>query len=284
MADNRISVIFGHLCGDEDKLQALGVVNPHTTAKSLYQKHRNKGFQYTLNTSNAKLSPEQRKFYEENGYLMVEKLLPLALVESFRLRFQEIMEGNVPEVRHLHNLQNKEEICEKARIPFFNEVLTEYFTQPQILDYVECFSGQNIVVHHSMSPVCPSIAGSPGATQFRPIQDAPNLPVYPLNRAVCCWTSLEAADRSTGFVVVCPGSHKVGKKLDATQKIFIEMKPGDTLFYHPLLFHDFGSERSTDCRKALSCWFAASECHQRIRNESPSNISPQLVKGRRMNL
>lgn len=42
--------------------------------------------------------------------------------------------------------------------------------------------------------------------------------------------------------------------------IDLEMEPGDTVFFHPLLVHGSGVNKSTGTRKAISCHYAAAEC------------------------
>jgi len=44
------------------------------------------------------------------------------------------------------------------------------------------------------------------------------------------------------------------------EKIDLEMKKGDIVFFHPLLIHGSGINRSKGYRKSMCCHFAASEC------------------------
>lgn len=54
-------------------------------------------FKYTLDgASHGVLSTEQRAFYEENGYLVIPKLVSAELLEAYRQRFVEICDGTVP--------------------------------------------------------------------------------------------------------------------------------------------------------------------------------------------
>lgn len=38
------------------------------------------------------------------------------------------------------------------------------------------------------------------------------------------------------------------------------MEKGDTVFFHPILIHGSGANRTDGFRKAISCHYAASEC------------------------
>lgn len=43
-------------------------------------------------------------------------------------------------------------------------------------------------------------------------------------------------------------------------RLHLEMEAGDTVFFHPLLIHGSGMNRTQGFRKAISCHYAASEC------------------------
>jgi phytanoyl-CoA hydroxylase len=53
-----------------------------------------KGFRYT--TGNGCLTLEQRRFYEDNGYLIIRKFLKDADIEKWRNRFIEYCNKSVP--------------------------------------------------------------------------------------------------------------------------------------------------------------------------------------------
>lgn len=39
------------------------------------------------------------------------------------------------------------------------------------------------------------------------------------------------------------------------------MAPGDTVFFHPLLYHGSGENRGTTFRKAISCHYGSAKCN-----------------------
>lgn len=41
----------------------------------------------------------------------------------------------------------------------------------------------------------------------------------------------------------------------------LEMEPGDTVFFHPLLVHGSGVNNSDRTRKAISAHYASADCH-----------------------
>jgi len=42
--------------------------------------------------------------------------------------------------------------------------------------------------------------------------------------------------------------------------VYLEMEKGDTVFFHPILIHGSGANKTDGFRKAISCHYAASEC------------------------
>jgi len=48
--------------------------------------------------------------------------------------------------------------------------------------------------------------------------------------------------------------------LDNLDLVHLEMHPGDTVFFHPMLIHGSGANLTSGFRKAISCHYAASEC------------------------
>jgi len=50
--------------------------------------------------------------------------------------------------------------------------------------------------------------------------------------------------------------------VDVEKRVHVEMQPGDTLFFHPLLVHGSGRNRSNDFRRAVSVHYASVECRR----------------------
>lgn len=93
---------------------------------------------------------------------------------------------------------------------------------------------------------------------------------------------METVNRQNGCLVVVPGTHKgeflkhsypkweggVNKMyygiqdldLEKGNLVHLEMEIGDTVFFHPILIHGSGANRTNGFRKAISCHYAASEC------------------------
>ena len=55
----------------------------------------NQTFKYTLDYPDSPFSLDDRQFYEENGYLVVEKLFSTEELDMYNQRFKDICEGKV---------------------------------------------------------------------------------------------------------------------------------------------------------------------------------------------
>ncbi|GMT25553.1 hypothetical protein PFISCL1PPCAC_16850, partial [Pristionchus fissidentatus] len=148
-----------------------------------------------------------------------------------------------------------------------------------IVDVVKDLIGNptsNIVSMNTMFFNKPPDTGS--LTSRHPLhQDLHYFPFRPSDAICCAWTALVDVNRGNGCLVVLPGSHKselmphgypkweggVNFAYYGIQKVdldaprtYVEMKAGDTVFFHPLIIHGSGANRSDGFRRAISCHFA----------------------------
>ncbi|CAL4125953.1 unnamed protein product, partial [Meganyctiphanes norvegica] len=119
----------------------------------------------------------------------------------------------------------------------------------------------------------------------------------PANKIVCAWTAMEKIDTENGCLFVVPGSHKGTlqpheypewengvnkgyhgvKGFDHLPKSLLCMEKGDTVFFHPILFHGSGDNKTQNFRKAISCHYAGSECdYIDIRGTTQENIASEV--------
>ncbi|KAK7580099.1 hypothetical protein V9T40_000728 [Parthenolecanium corni] len=242
-------------------------------------------FQYTL--PNNLMTTEQRKFYDDNGYLLIKDLIPHSLLDLFRQHFIEICEKKIDvgimtlmkDISLAKTNAQGEYLYNKVQDIAYDEVFSKYMFYPKLLDYVECFTGPNIKAMHSMLINKPPDAGT--LSSRHPVhQDLHYFPFRPAKRIVASWTAMERVTVDNGCLFVLPGTHKgnlhphtypdwdgaVNKMYHGVQgfdnhpKVFVEMEKGDTVFFHPLLLHGSGPNLTKGFRKAISFHFAASEC------------------------
>ncbi|XP_003468678.1 phytanoyl-CoA dioxygenase, peroxisomal [Cavia porcellus] len=301
-ANYRLQIVLGHLEGPGAK--ALGAHPTSGTASPAGVQLQQ--FQYTLD--NDILTLEQRKFYEDNGFLVIKKLVSDADIQRFRDEFEKICRKEVEPpgiqiMRDVSILKSEHTVSEKvvSKVQDFqeDEELFRYCTLPQILKYVECFTGPNIMAMHTMLINKPPDTGK--KTSRHPMhQDLHYFSFRPSDRIVAAWTAMEHIDRSNGCLVVLPGSHKSSLKphgypeweggvnivfhgIQDYQKdnarVHLIMDKGDTVFFHPLLIHGSGRNRTQGFRKAISCHFASSSCHYiDVKGTNQENVEKEVMK------
>ncbi|XP_074214305.1 phytanoyl-CoA dioxygenase, peroxisomal isoform X1 [Camelus bactrianus] len=301
-ASARLRILLRHLGG-----RSAGAVIAQPTSEGVSPaSFHPQQFQYTLD--NNVLSLEQRKFYEENGFLVIKNLVSDADIQRFRREFERICRNEVkplgltvmrdmtitkseyaPSERTITKVQDFQE----------DEELFRYCTLPEILKYVECFTGPNIMAMHTMLINKPPDTGR--KTSRHPLhQDLHYFPFRPSSSIVCAWTAMEHIDRSNGCLVVLPGTHKgTLKPHDYPQweggvnimfhgiqdydkdnaRVHVIMEKGDTVFFHPLLIHGSGRNKSQGFRKAISCHFAGANCQYiDVKGTSQENIEKEVLE------
>ncbi|XP_078409078.1 phytanoyl-CoA dioxygenase, peroxisomal [Cetorhinus maximus] len=293
----RLKVILQHLDSGVTAVPTSGEVTTHTSPER---------FSYTLESQF--LTPEQRQFYEENGFLLIKKLVSDEDIKLFRDEFERICrrEVEVPMLTIMRDVgATKMEYVQDqqavSKIQNFenDEVLFKYCCLPEILKYVECFTGPNIMAMHTMLINKPPDTGK--KTSRHPLhQDLHYFPFRPVDQIVCAWTAMERVDRSNGCLVVLPGTHKGTMKPhdypewnDGVNKMYhgisdydhnhprvhLLMEKGDTVFFHPLLIHGSGTNHTEGFRKAISCHFASSECYYiDVKGTSQENIEQEVLE------
>ncbi|XP_056000590.1 phytanoyl-CoA dioxygenase, peroxisomal-like [Ostrea edulis] len=277
----RLKIIFGHLDS------ASSVSHIPTLATSRAAPNVNSTFRYTLD--NPILSHEQRQFYEDNGYLVIRNLVSKEKLDVYREHFGKICRKEV-EVPIGLTIMKDVAIARSEFLPgqqaitklqnFENdEVLFGYCTLPEIVRYVHAFTGKTAKAMHTMLINKPPDPGK--KTSRHPMhQDLHYFPFRPADRIVCSWTAMEKVNRENGCLVVLPGSHKgellqheypeweggVNKLYHGVRdfdpnapRVHLPMETGDTVFFHPLLIHGSGMNKTKGFRKSISCHYASGE-------------------------
>ncbi|KAK5876727.1 hypothetical protein CesoFtcFv8_026053 [Champsocephalus esox] len=229
------------------------------------------------------LTPDQRLSYEENGFILIKNLVPEEDIDRFRSAFERICRQEV-KVPGLLDFQEDAE-------------LFRYCNLPQVLQYVECFTGPNIMAMHTMLINKPPDAGK--KTSRHPMhQDLHYFPFRPADKIVCAWTAMEKVNRQNGCLVVLPGTHTgtlkehdypeweggVNKMYHGVRgydpqhpRVHLEMEKGDTVFFHPLLIHGSGMNQTQGFRKAISCHYASSDCfYIDVKGTTQENIEQEV--------
>ena len=235
------------------------------------------------------ITAEQIDHYWTHGYCLVPGLFSEAELEALRVRFLGIVEGRIEPARDMLVMKDvmvakgvvspstRAEAIAKVQDFHHDEVLYGYATHSPLLDVVERFCGPDIKVIHNML-----INKPPNVDGRHPLhQDLLYFLFRPADRIVATWTALEPTNRENGCLVVVPGSHRGGELLEHERpdwehvnfaylgattvgadscRTHLEMTPGETVLFHPLLLHGSGRNRSSNFRRAISAHFASAAC------------------------
>nr|XP_049705816.1 probable phytanoyl-CoA dioxygenase [Helicoverpa armigera] len=232
------------------------------------------------------LTPEQLKFYRENGYLVIRKLFGLQTLDSYRQRFTDVCEGRVEKGRvtvvkdrslSTHHTR-PEDYINKIQELLYDEVYSTYSEDPRMLHIVSQLIGEDLTAVN-----CMLINKPPGTHEHPPHQDILYFPFRPAHKILATWTAIDPVSRDNGCLYMLPGSHNppvlhehrdhvnqaklffyglvnAGELAPEHLRVHLEMEPGDTVFFQSTLVHGSKPNVSQAYRKAMTCHFASSEC------------------------
>lgn len=231
------------------------------------------------------LSVKDRDFYEANGYMIIKNLLPpskCSVVSSLSKCDGEIDSDNT---------------C---------KLINQYSVLPNLVKYVECFTGSNIMAFaaqlHPSDSIVPATSVDEAINNASLCHDLFTLPIRPGDRLVCAVTILNGSKESPVYFTIVPGSHKTGNLTSIESKDNVtlyeaiddvskkprkqlELITGDTIFFHPQLSHtnfvyklnaDAASSGNTSAPLAVSRYFASSQCDYVEMSGNDSVINPHL--------
>lgn len=227
--------------------------------------------------------------YWEHGFTVVPGLIPAPDIERYTARLADIIEGRIAPaegmlvmkdvmfVRGVVEADTRMEAIAKIQDYELDPVLDGYTTHPRLLDCVEQIIGRDVMTIHTML-----INKPPNVDGRHPLhQDLLYFPFRPADRIVASWTALERVTKENGCLVVLPGTHR-GELLHhenpdweflnggyfgakdvgdlKAERVHLEMEPGDTVFFHPILLHGSGRNRTQGFRRAISAHYAHADC------------------------
>ena len=251
------------------------------------------------------LNPNQIEAYAENGYLLLPKLIEESELEKWSTRFVEVVNGHLPQSRGMV-LMKDVMVAKGAVVPsdplYGVNKLLNFEDDPGFYSYVEnqnLLAAANDLIGHELYSLVTNVFNKPPEVDGRhPLhQDLRYFRMRPAEKIVAAWTAISRCTRDNGCLAVVPKSHLLGvldhqlpewefvnfafygiKDASGLERVHIEMEPGDTVFFHPLLVHGSGRNLTSECRRSISTHYASHEC------ESPTpdwreNDRVRRVKG-----
>jgi phytanoyl-CoA hydroxylase len=173
---------------------------------------------------------EPRRFWEENGYLVLEEVLSPSEVDSLRrsadalaARADDLTESTDRFILKTFG-EDSSRLVQQVAEP--HELGGEWMAlarDPRILDTVETLIGPNIQLYYSMMMMKPARQGMPAPWH----QDFAFF-VHDRASLVACQVYLDDATTENGCIRVVPGSHKMGLLNHFKDGVFTEIVQGDT--------------------------------------------------------
>jgi phytanoyl-CoA hydroxylase len=231
---------------------------------------------------------QEMQEYEERGFILVRDLFEEAELAAWSAQLARVVSGeedaaegmlvmrDVMVAKGAVQADRREHEIAKVQDYEKDPVLGTYVRHPRLLDRVQAFTGPDIASIHTML-----INKPPGVDGRHPLhQDLLYFPFRPADQIVATWTALERCTRENGCLAVVPGSH-LGELLPHENpeweylnlgyfgaagvgahpdRVHVEMEPGDTIFFHPILLHGSGRNRSPGFRRAISAHYASTHC------------------------
>lgn len=226
---------------------------------------------------------EIRKYYESNGYVILESLLPKSVIDAF-LKNYEIIKKNKLFVYY------SQSIHQSIRPSLTSEgFIRESMGNPTRLKFFPNFSStmQDCLLHNRVSKSLSTLSGSEEHVMWQNMffdfstgtiehQDHWYLDTNPTGHLIAAWYALEDIHPDAGCFFVLPESHK-GNVLDKERYPSHEefriacieyikrsnykhrsfpLKKGDVLFWHPFTIHGaYSNVNPRYSRKSLTAHF-----------------------------
>ena len=243
--------------------------------------------------NSTRLSEAEIARYFEQGYLLLPGLIAPDALERYDKRFVSFVEAKLkppPQMKIMRDIMVVKGAVEpETPLHAINKMMSfeddpelyDYVLQPKLLDAIRSLLGDDI---YSLSTNL--FNKPPGIDGRHPLhQDLRYFRIRPAEKIVGVWTAMLPATRETGCLAVIPGSHKGEllehaepdweyvnhaffgiENIDLDKRVHVEMMPGDTLLFHPLLIHGSGRNHSRSFRRAISAHYAAGGCDSPARD------------------
>jgi len=228
-----------------------------------------------------------RGSYERDGFVMLRGLFPGGALRRFEDRFVELASGARVAPEGMVVMQDvmvaRGVVAPASRIHGVNKILSfeddpvlfGYALDSALLDAVRMLIGPDVVT------ISTNVFNKPPGIDGRhPLhQDLRYFSLRPPGKIVGTWTALSRCTRENGCLALVPGSHRrellphgtpgwehvnsgffAAEGVDRTDRVHVEMEPGDTLLFHPLLVHGSGRNTTDGFRRAISTHYASAAC------------------------
>lgn len=233
------------------------------------------------------LSDTEIQQYREEGYVLVRTLFEKEELLHWSDYFESLVKQDEPLSRGMVLMRDvmvaKKKVEPLSDLHAINKLMN-FEDDPVLYGYVEhpnlVEAARDLVGEDLYSLVTNVFNKPPGVDGRHPLhQDLRYFRMRPSNLIVAAWTAISLANEETGCLDVVPKSH-LGPLLDHElpqwedvnfafygvkehhqyKHVALEMEPGDTVFFHPLLLHGSGRNVSSKFRRSISTHYASTRC------------------------
>ncbi|MEZ5597960.1 MAG: phytanoyl-CoA dioxygenase family protein [Pseudomonadales bacterium] len=237
-------------------------------------------------TATQGLTAEETASYREHGFVVRRELFSASQIEDFDRRFLDVVEGRVEKTPLMQVMRDvmvvKGAVTAETTVHAVNKLFN--FENDPVLNAYTADATLLACVRSLLGPVVHSVSTNvfnkpPDVDGRHPMhQDLRYFRARPADLIVGTWTAVYPARRETGCLSILPDSHRRGelehalpdwnyvnhgfyavKDVDWSERVHIELEPGDTLLFHPLLIHGSGHNRSRQFRRAISAHYISDE-------------------------
>ena len=214
------------------------------------------------------LTPEQKQFYADNGYVVVPGLLSPEEAAIYR-KEAHALSARLSAIRNIdaswgsaaaEAMGKKTSLLHCHDVQFQSAAFTRLLANEKLAEAASDIIGPNVQLHHTKMFIKPPEKGSP----FPMHQDAPFFP-HENHSMIAAIVHFDDAPLNRGCVRVVPGSHKRGilphsaegawhmppQEYPVADALPIEAKAGDVLFFSYLTIHGSGINESDEARTTI---------------------------------
>lgn len=224
------------------------------------------------------LTPAQKEFYNEQGYVIIEDFLNPAQLNVLKTALDRLVEEKARNLTKDHEGFNLEKAkgADGYASPFSGEAIAgvlrkiqeitkyspefrDFAESDKMLDLVEDLIGPSIYYHSSKIMFKPARHGG-----IKPWHQDYAYWASLRPEQVTCWLALDDATPENGCMQLIPGSHKWGLVKHLKEELQVDpknlpmdmvkvapMKAGSILCFHVLTFHYSGPNTSDNGRRAF---------------------------------
>ena len=203
------------------------------------------------------MTPDQKSFYDDNGYLLIRSFIEAAEAAALRAEVHTIAARQGPTNATWSSVAGQGTVLEHSHdVQFRSAAFTRLLVDPRLTDVFTSLIGPNVQLHHNKMFIKPPERGSP----FPMHQDYGYFP-HRGNSMTAAILHLDDAPDAKGCVRVYPGSHKLGPQPALGQDhivdqdrfpletaVPIEARAGDLIVFNYLTVHGSGLNVSDEPR------------------------------------